>query len=126
MTEFENLPLKPCGTYVLVKMMTIKAETASGIVVKSDEQVKREQAGCDICMVLAFGPKAFKSLEGVEKPEDWGVRIGGVYELTARYEGKDVRIAELNRRYEQYKLVPDTVLIGEIVGDAREMIGDIK
>lgn len=66
----------PTGFNVLIMLDEYEEKTASGIIVTTGDESKREQGGMNKGTVLAFGPTAFKGFAGCESPKDWGVKVG--------------------------------------------------
>jgi co-chaperonin GroES (HSP10) len=107
--------IKPCGYYVLVKMEQVEQVTESGIVIATNLENQREQAGHDIGTLVSLGPTAFSGFQGVEghdalqRAHEWGVDIGDKVEFT-RYDGK----IPSHPDYKDYRIIQDAHLIGVI------------
>lgn len=114
--------IEPLGFYVLIEMIKIEEKSEGGIVLQSND-VKREQDGCDIGYVRAFGNTAFAAFPGcdgstyppghkfhtLEPHQIWGIEIGDKVEYN-RYEGKLSGVKGVkNMRY-----IPDTRIIGKV------------
>ena len=94
---------KPVGFYVQVKMEKFENKTASGIILATPEEEKREQAGQCIGKIVEFGPTAYKGFAGCDGPDDWGVKVGDRFETT-RYAGSSV----MAEGYADYRLLSDS------------------
>jgi co-chaperonin GroES (HSP10) len=103
------MKIRPAGHWVLVEIEPVEDKSAGGIVLPS-EQVKKEHAGRDIGRVVSFGPIAYRSFVGCERPEDWGVKEGNLVEFR-RYDGKMPRLAEKEESLKNYRLVQDNDII---------------
>tara|TARA_R110000850_G_C9996087_1_gene467969 strand:+ start:19685 stop:20059 length:375 start_codon:yes stop_codon:yes gene_type:complete len=115
-------PVKPLGFNVLVKIIPVQVQSESGIILNSTNEEERERKGRDLAEVVAFGPIAFKGYAGCESPEDWGVKVGDVVELSTRYDGKFTRASEYDKAYENYRYVSDQDIMGLASGEFLEMI----
>ncbi len=80
------MKIKPFGYYVLIKVEKVEETTESGIIIASKNENKREQDGHYKGMVMAFGPAAFKGMQGANCPEDWGIEEGDFVRFN-RYDG---------------------------------------
>lgn len=113
--------IHPVGFYVLVEMDEVKETTESGIVVSLD--TKREQDACDIGVIKAIGPTAYRGFAGcnpddyapghpfakMQPHEIWGVNIGDRVEYR-RFEGKQSGTEGSKR----LRYIPDTQVIGKV------------
>lgn len=112
--------IEPLGFYVLVEMEVVEDISPGGIY---KGNVDREQGACDIGVVRAIGPTAFRGFPGcnpsdyspshahysLQPSEIWGVNIGDKVEYRA-FEGKLTGVKEAkNMRY-----IPDTQIIGKV------------
>lgn len=105
--------IKPTGHYVLVKVEAIEdTHTGTSIIMVSDE-ARREHGGRDIGIVLEFGPTAYKGFAGCESPEHWGVKVGDKVEFN-RYDGKIPRVAELDDKFKDYRIINDNDIIAVV------------
>lgn len=105
-------PVKPLGHYVLVEIIPVQFQTASGIIINTADEQKREEKGRDIAKIIAFGPTAYKGFEGCDSPEGWGVKVGDTIELKSRYDGKSSRASEYDKKYSSLRYVLDNAIIG--------------
>lgn len=96
-----DIPVKPCGFYVLVEMEEVKAETDWGFKLTTVEQQKREQSGACVGVVRAFGNTAYKGFAGCSGPDDWGVKVGDRFR-THRYAGSAIE------EHENFRLIQDS------------------
>lgn len=55
----EELPIRPCGHYVLVKPDKVELTTESGIVIQSKQQAKREHVASVKGTLVAVGEQAW-------------------------------------------------------------------
>ncbi len=103
----------PYGYNILVKVNEVEETTASGIVIATATEHKREQGGHDVGVVVAIGPTAFMAYEGCEgdTPEEraakWGVVIGETIQME-RYQGKALDYSG----FENYRVVTDSLIMG--------------
>lgn len=104
-----DIPVKPCGYFVLVEMAKFEEKTESGFIIATPEQQKREQAGMCIGTIRAFGPIAYKGFKGCNAPEDWGVKIGDRFK-THRYAGWEVD------GHENFRLIQDSDITATLEG----------
>lgn len=96
-----DIPVKPCGFYVLVEMDKFEKTTESGIIIATVEQEKREQGGMCVGTIRAFGPTAYKGFAGCSSPDDWGVKVGDRFR-THRYAGNAIE------EHENFRLIQDS------------------
>ena len=59
MTDKQVLPVIPVGYRILVEQTLINKTSSSGIILQSDDQADREQAGHSIGIVRAIGPDSY-------------------------------------------------------------------
>jgi len=97
----------PFGHYVLLKLSEFKNESEAGIILGTNTQKDREQAGMEVGEVVAFGPTAYKGFAGFEGADEWGISIGDTVEFK-KYEGKQCFIPG----YERFHFIPDSLLVG--------------
>ena len=107
-----NLPVKPLGHHVLIDIIPVQFTSAGGIILHTEKENSREQKGRDLAKVIAFGPTAYKGFADCETPEDWGVKIGDVVELSGRYDGKFSSVADYDDQYKTLRYVSDSDIIG--------------
>ena len=84
----EKLPMLPVGYRILVKQDLVEEKSTSGIIVRTNEQVEREQSGNHTGVVMAVGPQCYDKM-----PDVWckvGDRI-----MFPNYAGKKFRVSEL-------------------------------
>jgi co-chaperonin GroES (HSP10) len=115
-------PVLPLGYNVLVEIIPVQVKSASGIILTSDNEEKRERKGRDIARIIAFGPTSFMGYAGCETPADWGVDLGDIVELSTRYDGKFTRAGEYGKEFENYRYVNDQDIMGLANGDFLEML----
>jgi co-chaperonin GroES (HSP10) len=96
---------KPLGYHVLIEVDKVEETSAGGIIMATKTESKREQEGHSFGKVVAFGPTAYKGLQGCESPDDWGIAAGDNVRFT-KYDG--VYDGEGD---EVYRLVRDTDII---------------
>lgn len=120
----------PLGPLVLVKLLLpnqnlknsqfktlenkLGRDGKKGFQTTSEEQIDREKKGGDIAIVIEFGPGAYKKTgRGVyNKPSDWGVKVGDIVQLRAKYMGKEIQNDETDKTGHLYRLVYDDEIIG--------------
>lgn len=110
--------IKPCGYYVLIRLDPVEQTTKSGIICKTANELEREKVGNSIGTVLAFGPAAFRGFSnGVDSPEQWGVKVGDKIEFTS-YDGKVPKSSdELDADGENMlRLIQDQHIIATVEG----------
>lgn len=105
-------PVIPLGHHVLIEIVPVKFVSSGGIIMSSENEKERERKGRDLGKILAFGPTAYKGFEGCECPEDWGVKVGDIVELSGRYDGKFSSVAEYDNAYKSLRYVMDNDIIG--------------
>lgn len=111
--EDKTLPTKPLGHYVLVELIPVQFKSAGGIVLMSEKEVKREEGAGDVAKILAFGPIAYDGFSDCKTPEDWGVSVGDVIELSGRYDGKKSRLRDYDEKYGSLRYVLDDDIVGK-------------
>ena len=97
----------PFGHYVLIKIPEVNDTSEGGIILHTNTQGKREQAGMEVGEVVAFGPTVYTGWAGFSGADEWGIAIGDTVEFK-KYEGKQCFI----EGYEQFHFIPDSLLIG--------------
>jgi co-chaperonin GroES (HSP10) len=108
--------IKPCGPNILVEIVPVEEKTKAGIVIASQNQLKREQGGRDIGFVRALGTTCYMDLTGIkaDTPEDgarqWGYKVNDLVEFR-RYDGKIPRLAEINEEYKNLRIVHDNDIL---------------
>ena len=117
-----NAPVLPLGFNVLVEILPVQVTSAGGIIMTSVKEEERERKGQDVARIIAFGPTSYIGYSGCDKPADWGVKVGDVVELSARYVGKFTRAGEYDKRYENYRYVNDQDIQGLANGEFLEML----
>lgn len=119
-----SIPVKPLGYNVLVEIVPVQIKSSSGIILNSENEQKREHSGRDLAKVIAFGPLAYQGVGGTEckTPEEWGVAVGDIVELSARYDGKFTRAKEYSDKYKNYRYVNDQDILGLAQGDFLESL----
>ncbi len=104
--------MKPCGYYVLVKIAPVNMKSKGGIIIGTETEKKREEGGRDIGRVVAVGPQAYKDVvQGCNSHQEWGFEVGSLVEFN-RYDGKIPRIAEIDEKYKDYRIIIDKNIIG--------------
>lgn len=118
-----NAKLIPTGYNLLIEPKKVQDKSAGGILLGSTE---REQSACEIGVVVAIGPIAFHGVTGCDpekyppgdarhkmRPHEiWGVNIGDTI-MHKRYAGDSTYIKD----FKDFRLVPDTEIIGVVQGD---------
>ncbi len=112
------MSLKPCGVKILIEVLPVEIKSAGGIVMHSENEVKREKVGRDVGTVKAIGFGAYYGIGGcskdkpaIERAKEWGFTIGDTVEFN-RYDGKPTRFGETNKEFENYRLIDDQDIIG--------------
>lgn len=108
----DNLPVKPLGHHVLIEIIPTQFKSTGGIILTTEKENERERKGRDLAKVLAFGPTAYLGFEGCKTPNDWGVKVGDVVELSGRYDGKFSTVAEYDEKFKPLRYVNDSDIIG--------------
>lgn len=75
---------KPCGHRVVVKLKTVEEVSTGGIVIATQDNLKREQYGVEEAFVELIGDTAFKAFDD---GEPW-CEVGDLVAIT-KYSGKD-------------------------------------
>lgn len=113
---------KPCGSQVLVKQMPVKATTAGGIITSSSDDLRRQQMGEDVGVVVEVGPMAWEYVDEAGKtftqPQ---ANIGDVV-IFQKYAGKQFtegEIMEGRRKQDEpyYHLMSSADIIGVMPED---------
>lgn len=115
-------PVLPLGYNVLVEIIPVQIKSSGGIILNSANDQERERKGRDIARIVAFGPIAFKGYASCESPQDWGVSEGDIVELSTRYDGKFSRAHEYDKKFENYRYVNDSDVMGLASGEFLEML----
>ena len=97
----------PFGHYVLLKLKEFENTCEGGIILGTNNQEKREQAGMEVGEVVAFGPTAYTGFAGFEGAEAWGIAEGDIVEFK-KYEGHKCYLPG----YELFHYIPDSLLVG--------------
>lgn len=100
--------ISPCGTTVLVEVEPVEETYEGSSIVRPHNETKREKGGRDIGRIIAFGPYCYQDWKIT--PEQWGCKVGDLVEFN-RYDGKVPRLAEVNKQYENYRLISDNDII---------------
>lgn len=114
--------IEPLGFNVLIEMIEVKNTSAGGIILNNND-VSRQQEGCDVGYVRAFGPIAYQGFQGcnpseyppldprykMEPHELWGVKLGDKVEYR-RHEGK----LSGENDCELFRYIPDSMIIGKV------------
>lgn len=109
-----DLPVKPCGIYLLIELVEVEEKTESGIVIAS-ETIKKEQVAEPFGYLRAVGPTAFYGWENCKADYDklpyqkWGLEIGDMVEFR-RYEGKHCSVPG----YDRFIYIPDSHIVGVV------------
>jgi len=107
-------PTKPLGHFVLVEQVEVHVMSAGGIALMTGNEEKREKGAGAIAKILAFGPIAYKGFANCRGPEEWGVKVGDIVELSGRYDGKKTRMVDYNEKFGGLRYVNDDDIIGVI------------
>ena len=92
-----KLPIKPCGSQILVKLEEVQELSEGGIVIHTNESLDREEKGQNKGRVVALGPFVHADWEGFDsdKPADkakaWGYDVGDIV-LFSRYDGTEYEL----------------------------------
>lgn len=106
------IPTKPLGHFVLVKLIPVQFKSTSGIVLMSGTEIKREEGAGDVAEIIAFGPTAYKGFADCKTPEDWGVSVGDIVELSGRYDGKKSRLGDFDPVHKSLRYILDDAVVG--------------
>jgi co-chaperonin GroES (HSP10) len=90
------IPIKPCGYRMLVKQVVQENKSAGGIIMGTDEEHTRQQAGFPMYEVLAQGPAVYQSRDGNPFPEGKWCEVGDIV-LMDGYAGKQFSPKEFER-----------------------------
>lgn len=88
-TDIEVKDIKPTGYHVLVELLNLYDKNEQGDrtfgdtgIIMAAEIAEKEESVITLAKVLEFGPAAFKKLSnGVNSPEEWGVKVGDIVSL---------------------------------------------
>lgn len=105
--------LAPLGHFALVQVLPAQEKSEGGIVTSWGEDLKREQKGMDIGVVLGFGHTAYEGFSQCKSPKDWGVEVGDVVELNSRYNHKIPRLSQYNEDLQNLRIVTDEEIIAK-------------
>ena len=105
-----KLPVRPTGHYVLVKPDKFEKTTASGIVVATDYEVKREEVASVKGTLVAIGPQAWDAFGG-EKWANEGDRVYFKRHVSDRIFDEDDKI---DGKPQMYFLMTDENILGVI------------
>ncbi len=120
-------PVRPLGHHVLIEVIKVQFKSQGGIILGTEQQEERERKGRDIGIIKAFGPTAYKGFSGCESPEDWGVKLGDIVELSGRYDGKFSSAKDYNKEHENLRYVNDSDIIGVFSDElANQLISEDK
>lgn len=104
---------RPTGFYVWVELEEVEETSASGIVIATKTEHKREQGGHDVATVLGIGPLVHLGYEGIDaetpggRASQWGYGIGDKVQIN-RYEGTEMYVPG----YENHRLIADNCIKG--------------
>jgi len=104
--------IKPLGHYAIVEVLAVDEKTSGGIIMSSNT-VDQERAGRDIGIVRSFGATAYKGFSDCDSAKDWGLDVGDLVELKARYNNKTPRIHEQKEEYKNLRIVTDSEIIAK-------------
>jgi len=105
---------KPCGYHVVIEIVPLEETSKGGIILYSQDDVKRARQVREIGKVLSFGPLAFKGLSSsCNGPEDWGVKVGDYVEFK-KFDGKESICNEYidSEKHETIRIINDQDIIG--------------
>ena len=118
-----QIPLKPLGFYVLVKVEKVEQLTESGIYLASDDLLSREQEANSKGWILAFGPTCYQGFAGhgddgmCDGPSDWGLEIGDYVEFQS-YNGILSAFENVgessNKKQKTLRIIPDSNIICKV------------
>lgn len=103
--------LKACGYYILIEIPQKEGIKSSTIIIP-DEVSDAEVSNSDVGLVRSIGPSAYSGMSaiegetGIERAEQWGVKIGDKVEFT-RYDGK----RPSTEGYENFRFIQDQHII---------------
>lgn len=83
------LPIVPKGYRMLVKQVVQRRVSKGGLILSTEEEQKRQQAGFPIYEVLAMGDACYKSRDGQGFPEGPWCKVGDVVIMDG-YAGKAI------------------------------------
>ena len=121
------IPTKPLGHFVLVKLIPVQFKSKGGIVIMSETEIKREEGAGDVAEIIAFGPTAYKGFADCKDPEDWGVSVGDIVELSGRYDGKKSRLADYDSTHKSLRYIVDDDIVGVLSKEiVKQLINEDK
>ncbi len=120
-------PTKPFGHFVLVKLIPVQFKSTGGIVLMSETEIKREEGAGDVAEIIAFGPIAYKGFADCKTPEDWGVKVGDIVELSGRYDSKKSRLGDYDKKYKNLRYIVDDDIVGGLSEEVvKQLINEDK
>ncbi len=87
------IPIEPKGYRMLVKQVVIENTTPGGLILNTDDELRRQQAGFPIYEVLAQGDACYKSRDGQEFVEGKWCEVGDTVIMDG-YAGKAIQPKE--------------------------------
>lgn len=105
-------PVSPLGHHVLIEIIPAQFKSTGGIILATDKEQERERKGGVIGKILEFGPIAYKGFATCVTPQDWGVSVGDIIELSGRYDGKFSSASDFDSKYKNLRYVNDSDIIG--------------
>ena len=108
--------IQPTGYYILVEMEEVEEKTKSGIIIRDDATLKREQSGHNSGVVRALGHTVYQGFAGIEgkatkeeRAAAWGVNVGDKVEFN-RYDGKIPN----DEDHQNFRIIQDAHIIAGI------------
>lgn len=109
--NIKELPIRPCGHYVLVKPDRFERTTKSGIVIATEQQGKREDVASVKGTLVAAGPIAWKDYEGGQPWANVGDRVYYKRHIADRIQDDDDLV---DGKPQEYFLMNDLNILGVI------------
>lgn len=104
------MKISPTGHRVLIKLDPVEETSKSGIILSTDKETKRQQAGAQFGEVIAIGPLAWLDMgEG----DPWAAV--GDHVITVRYAGAQFNYND--DELERYRIINDDEIIGRVRGE---------
>lgn len=101
--------ISPTGHRVLIKLETVEEKSQGGIILATDREARRQQAGAQFAEVVKIGPLAWADMG--EDGEPWA-RIGDRV-ITVRYAGAQF-CHDQNDPDHLYRIINDDEIIGVV------------
>ena len=111
--KMSKITYTPTGYYILVEVDAVDETHDNSIIVRVDNERKREFGGRDIGVIKAIGPIAFQGYADCKGAEDWGCKVGDRVEFN-KYDGKTPSLAETNSELAGLRIINDNDIIAVI------------